>query len=419
MLLQINLKYMAESYPLFSKLSEKNTSGVAYKSHSLKRRIVALMAENGLMTVSELAAITSVSTPTISKLLNDLIDEGYVQDMGKVETPGGRRPCSFSLVSSAGYFMGVEVGEDCLRFALSDLNRNIIGTSQIDFATRSTPDTIDKIVAQINQAIENFEIKRQALLGVGLILRGRVDSVSGHSYNYGNSDNKPLAEVMSERLGLRTILENDTRAVAYAEHTASNETRDIKNLLFLYVGRGVGVGIIINGELYYGKSGFSGEFGHIPFFENQIICHCGKKGCLETEVSGMALERMFNEALQSGASSILSPKLNEQHHVTMTEIIDAAADDDVLSIEMIGQMGEKLGRGMGVLINIFNPEAVVVGGTLARAGDYLMLPLRSALAKYSLSLVNNDSMLSISTLGDMGAVIGGALLTRNHILRVD
>lgn len=408
------------SKPSVFNIDQKDVAaGVPLKIYLLKRRIISSLAQYESLTVSELASMMGVSTPTIAKLLGELIAEGCIRDMGKVETSGGRRPCSFSLVSKAGYFLGVEVGEGCLRFALVDLNRNVIGTSEIEECDNSnSPETINKIVEQIQVAISNFGVERKKILGIGLIIRGRVDSLTGHSYGYLNFSDKPISEVLSERLALRTIVENDTRAIAYAEHILSNEGSGERGSLFLHLDRGVGVGIIINGELYYGKSGFAGEFGHIPFFENEIICHCGKKGCLETEVSGMALERIFTAALKNGASSILSEKFNRLGHVSFTDIIEAASNDDVLSIELIGQMGEKLGRGMGVLLNLFNPEAIIVGGALARAGDYLMLPLRSALAKYSLSLVNNDSVLRLSTIGKMGSVIGGALLTRSHVLAI-
>lgn len=409
---------MAETYNLFSTNTDQIPGGVTYKSFVLKRRILASLAESGLLTVSELAIEMGVSTPTIAKLLSDLMAEGYVQDMGKVETPGGRRPCGFSLVGTAGYFMGIEMEDDCLRFALVDMNRNIVGTSTVEHSQgASTNETIDRIIEQVLLAIDAFEVDKHKLLGVGLILRGRVDSVTGHSYSYLHLDDKRLSQVLTEKLGVRTIIENDTRAVTYAEHVLNSDSHNLKNSLFLYVGRGVGVGIIINGELYYGKSGFSGEFGHIPFFQNQIICHCGKKGCLETEASGAALERTFMESLRSGASSILSSKFASEGRVTLTDIIEASSQDDVLSIELIGEVGEKLGRGIGVLINLFNPEAVIIGGALSEAGDYLILPLRAALAKYSLSLVNNDSTLRVSSIGETGPVVGGALLTRNHILK--
>lgn len=410
---------MASAYPLFLfDPCAKTTTGVPYKVYRLKRKIIAALAHNEWLTVADMAALLGVSSPTISKLIAELIAEGYVCDKGKVETSGGRRPCSFSLVPTAGYFLGVELGERCVRFALSDMNRSVVETFQVDYEEHATDphQRLEQLVQTINQAIDRCAIDRKKVLGVGLVLRGRVDSVSGHSYNQFSFADQSVADRLSKRLSLRVIVENDTRAVTFAEHLEQGEK--LRHSLFVFVGRGAGVGIMVDGTLYYGKSGFSGEFGHTPFFENQRICTCGKKGCLETEVSGVALERMFVEAMKNGASSILSERYAQNKQIDFQEIVQAAKADDVLSIELIGTMGEKLGRGVGVLINIFNPETIIIGGPLAAAGDYLMLPLRSSLAKYSLSLVNNDSTLRLSTTGEMGAAVGGALLTRSRVLAV-
>lgn len=119
---------------------------------------------------------------------------------------------------------------------------------------------------------------------------------------------------------------------------------------------GVGVGMMFDDKLYYGKTGFAGEFGHIPLFDNEIICHCGKKGCLETEASGIALEKMFVTRMNAGETSVLSEKKKSGKDILLYDIIEAANNDDVLSISLISEIAEKLGRGVGVLINLFNPN---------------------------------------------------------------
>lgn len=407
---------MTKKSSLFAPSVAAQTTGVSFKSHILKKRIISSLATEPLSTVAELSLELNVSAPTIAKLIGELIGEGYVCDMGKIETQGGRRPASFALADNSGYFLGIEVGNDYLRFALCDMNGNIVKNSIVeDFDPANSSDVLSLILSKVDDAIADFGVERKKILGQGITIRGRVDSVGGYSYNFLNMGSTPLASIMSERTGIRTIIENDTRAVAFAEYVINGDSRD-ENRLFINVDRGIGVGIIIGGKLYYGKSGFSGEFGHIPFFDNEIICHCGKKGCLETEASGAALEIAFMRSIEGGGSSILSAKVERNERITYFDIIEAAKNDDVLSIELLGSIGEKLGRGIGVLMNLFNPESVVIGGALSRAGDYLMLPIRTALAKYSLSLVNNDSVLRLSSLGDIGGVVGAALLTRHHIV---
>lgn len=411
---------MADNHiKLFNNPQAEQLSGVALKSYLLKRKIIFELATNKDLTVTDLSNILNVSNPTVTKSIAELIEDGYVCDLGKIETSGGRRPQSYGLINESGFFLGVDLLEDHINFELIDINKNrLIMEMGVEFTAQNSYDSLNSLSETISDFIDRNGIQKEKILGIGMSLRGRVDSSSGHSYNIFNFDPRPLSELLTQKTGIATIIENDTRAMAYAEWSMYGDQAS-QNALFINASQGVGVGIIIGGKLFYGKSGFSGEFGHIPFFDNQMICHCGKKGCLETEASGAALKRLFVDSLKKGASSILSEKFQETGAVSLRDIMEAAAKDDVLSIELITNIGEKLGRGIGVLINLFNPELVVIGGVLSSVGDYLMLPIRTALNKYSLSLVNRDSQLIVSKLGESAGVIGSALLARNRILEVE
>jgi len=221
--------------------------------------------------------------------------------------------------------------------------------------------------------------------------------------------------MFEEKLGIDVSIDNDSRAMAYGEYIKGRVQAE-KNIIYVNVGWGLGLGIIVNGQLYYGKSGFSGEFGHITAFENEILCHCGKKGCLETEASGSALYRKFLEKLHNGQSSLLTQQKENEDEITLNDIIDVALQEDILAIELIEEVGNTLGKHVAGLINLFNPELVIIGGTLANAGDYLILPLRSAIKKYSLNLVNKDSSIKVSKLGDKAGLLGASLLARSKFL---
>lgn len=409
---------MTTNTSILGSVTDENMSVVAYKAFMLKRRIILALATEGDCTIADLSRILNVSNPTITKLVGELIQEGYVRDLGKIETGGGRRPCAFGLVSDSGYFLGVTILDDALCFEVIDLNKNPVTVQKdIPFAYNTNTQFIETLVQRIQEFIATLGSARDKILGMGITAKGRVDAASGVIYNTMNTDGYPLARIIWEKTGIETIVENDTRAMTYAEYL-SGDNSGVQNALFINIGRGIGVGIIVRGKLYYGKSGFSGEFGHIPFFDNEKICQCGKKGCLETEASGMALETIFADRLRDGASSILSDKFRAGETISMHDIIEAAKNDDVLSIDLITSIGEKLGRGISVLINLFNPELVVIGGPLSEVGDYLMLPIRTALNKYSLRLVTRDTTLRLSTLGDTAGVRGAALLTRNRILGI-
>lgn len=199
------------------------------------------------------------------------------------------------------------------------------------------------------------------------------------------------------------------------ENTCKDALKGEKDIIFVNVSWGLGIGIIIDGKIYKGKSGFSGEFGHISTFDNEIICHCGKKGCLETEASGSALHRTLLERIKKGENSILSERINMENPLTLDEIIAAVNKEDVLCIEIVEEIGQKLGKQIAGLINIFNPELVIIGGTLSLTGDYITQPIKTAVRKYSLNLVNKDSVITTSKLKDKAGIVGACMLARSRM----
>ena len=402
----------------FNRHEDEVLKGISHKNSLIKRNIIAHMALNGECTLSELTRELHISVPTITKLVQELVDETIVCDLGKVETPGGRRPNVFGLANSAIYFAGVNVGRDNMSYLITDLQNNII-KQQFDtsFELLDRSPCLEKICANIERFIATCGIDRGKILGLGVGITGRVNPDTGRSYKYFTSSEQSLRDLLEHRIGIRVLLENDTRARCYAEYTCS-KSKDDKNLLYLHLGRGVAIGIVTDGKLYYGKSGFAGEFGHIPFFDNEIICSCGKKGCLETEVSGIAIEEKIVRKIESGVNTILREKYDRQEPIHIDDIIAAAKNDDNLSIELIEEAGEKVGKAVAFLINTFNPETVIVGGNLAAAGDYIMLPLKSSTNKYSLNLVFKDTKFRLSKMTENANAWGVAMLIRNKIIGI-
>lgn len=170
-------------------------------------------------------------------------------------------------------------------------------------------------------------------------------------------------------------------------------------------------------EGIHGKIRISGEFGHVNVFDNEILCHCGKKGCLETEASGSALHRILLERIGSGESSILS-KRTVENPPTLDEIITAVNKEDLLCIEIVEEIGQKLGRQIAGLISIFNPELVIIGGTLSLTGDYIVQPIKTAIRKYSLNLVNKDATVTVSKLKNKAGVVGACMLARSRMFEI-
>ncbi|XVJ67466.1 MAG: ROK family transcriptional regulator [Lacibacter sp.] len=405
---------MSSTHSLMEVFGEDVTgSGVALKNKSLKKDIINQLDEDGDLTIADLSRELNISTPKITSLVNELIDEGLLQDLGKIDSTGGRRASIYGLVNDACYFIGVDVKRYYINIGLLDFKKHLVSVHEkIPYPLENTQQSLAALIDTIRNFIKEQGIAKDKILGIGINLSGRVNNITGYSYSYFHFHEEPLVATIEQELGIKTFLENDSNAMAYGEFAHGVVTNE-KNVLFINLDYGTGSGIIVDGKVYYGKSGFSGEFGHIPFYDNEIICGCGKKGCLETEVSGQALLRKVKEKMEAGAATILSKNKNE---LKLEDLIEAAKQEDVLMIELLAEMGEKLGRALAVLINLFNPELVILGGTLAETGDYLRLPARSALNKYSLSLVNNDTQVKLSKLGEKAGVMGGCLIARNKVL---
>ena len=329
------------------KFSGDKNSGAEYKNSLLKKSILAFLARTEGATIADLSGKLNISIPTVTKLVAELKEEGYLIDHGKIETAGGRRPNVFGLSADAFYFLGVDVRRRRLEFVLVDFKGNILQEKHnVPFVLKNTQEALEQVCVETEQFISEIEIKKEEIIGIGFSLTGRVDPTNGYSYTYFNSSEIPLTDILQERLGVRTYIENDSRAMMYAEKIFG-EVKEEKNVLFVNLGRGLGIGMMLDDKLYYGKTGFAGEFGHIPLFDNEVLCHCGKKGCLETEASGISLEKMMVERMQAGETSVLTPQWEAGKEILVYDIIRAANNDDVLAISLISEIAENWAGGRG------------------------------------------------------------------------
>ena len=285
----------------------------------------------------------------------------------------------------------------------------------VPYQFENTPAALDRLCDAINEFILTLPIPREKILSVGVNISGRVNPFTGYSYSIFYFEENPLSQIMEEKLHVKTFIENDTRSMTFGEYM-QGVVHGEKDILFVNVSWGLGLGIIINGEVYYGHSGFSGEFGHFSFFDNEVLCHCGKKGCLETGASGSALCRMLTERYKEGSNTILASKIDAGEQITLNDLIDAIHKEDMLTIEILEEIGVNLGKGIAGLINIFNPELVILGGPLSETGEYLLLPIKSAVKKYSLNMVSRDTQIKLSKLGNTAGVLGACLLSRSKLL---
>ena len=397
-------------------MKESFLSKIDSKNSALKKKIIGLCINDGDFSIAELSKELNTSIPTITKLVGELIDEGFLEDLGKSGTSGGRRPSIFGLNSAAGYFVGTDIKRHHISIAIANFKGKIIDFQEdIPFTLECSETSADELCERIRQYIRQAGINSEDVLSYGFNLTGRVNHETGYSFTYFIGEDKPLKTLLEEKMNAPVSIENDSRAMAYGEYICGMANNE-KNMLFINVSWGLGMGMILDGKLYYGKSGYSGEIGHFPLLDNDIICQCGKVGCLETGASGLAVHRIFLEKLREGKASALSAKFNNGEEISLGDILDALAEEDVLAIEAVEEIGNTLGRAIAGLINIFNPELVVIGGRMSTAEEYLMLPIKSAINKHSLNIVSKDTVIKFSKLGKKAGPIGACMLSRSHLL---
>ena len=382
----------------------------------LQKGILKLCIDKGACSIADLSKALDISIPTTTKLLAELVEGGFIAEMGKVGTSGGRRPNTFGLNPDAGYFLGVDVARQHFHVAISDFKGDIKFFFQdIAFVLEASADSFRTMSRKIKEVVSEAGLEWNRILGVGISLSGRVNPEKGFSLSYFVSDDIQLGDIFQRELDAPVSIENDSRAMTYGEYRSNGGQTD-PNMLFINLSWGLGMGMILDGKLYYGTSGFSGEFGHFPLLDNNVMCRCGKIGCLETGASGSALTHWIKHQLKEGRRSSLSAIYKRDGDISLQNVLDAVEDEDVLAIEGIGAVGDTLGRGIAGLINIFNPGLVVIGGRLIVGKDYLMLPIRTAVNRYSLSKVSTDTRIVFSMLGRSAAAIGDCLLSRDKYL---
>lgn len=388
---------------------------IGSKNALTKKSIINHFIYNGGSTIPDLSKEFELSVPTITKFISEMCEDGYINDYGKLETNGGRHPNLYGLNPESGYFVGVDVKKFSINIGAINFKGDMMELDMdIPLKFEDTEIYLNKLCTSVTEFINKLTIDKSKILNVNFNISGRVNPESGHSFSQLNFEERPLATILSEKIGYNTSIDNDTRAMAYGEFLKGC-VKGEKDLIFINVSWGLATAIIIDGKLYKGKSGFAGEFGHFSVYENEKLCHCGKKGCLETEASGSALHRILLSRIEKGESSILSLKKEDLKNITLSDIIEAVHKEDMLCIEIVEEIGQKLGKQIASLINLLNPELVIIGGTLSLTGDYITQPIKTAVRKYSLNLVNKDSIIKTSNLQDQAGIVGACMLARSKM----
>lgn len=395
--------------------NKNSLPGLKEKRYQQKRDIIGFLYKMGELSKPEICRLTNMTTPTISRIIDELIEEGWVTDQGQGPSIGGKRPHIFSLNPDAAYIMGVDIGRESVKIAIFNLRKEIIGEIKVYpsvLENKDNEETLGDLEAKINRTLEVLQIPRSKIKVAGFALPGLIDS-DGISYTYLTYENTSIQKVLQEMLGIPVFIDNDSMIMAMAEHSFG-AAQEAAHALCISINECIGLGMILNSQPYSGCKGMAGEFGHIRISGLETPCYCGKMGCLETIASGRAIIRSAQKAIQNGVqTAIVTTSSGEP--VTLASIIKAAQQDDIFAIDLLQKAGEKIGEGISTLIHLFNPELLVVGGEIVNAGDLIVTPIQQTLNKYTLARLKNQCEIRLSTLHSEAAILGTLMVVMKHL----
>ena len=290
---------------------------------------------------------------------------------------------------------------------------------QLTMADEGRQEVLNRLFSVVDRLLEKSRTEASQLDAISIAAAGAIDSVKGlitHSPHLPGWCNVPLKDIIAERYRLSTFLINDASAAALGEHRLG-AGRGASNLVYLTVSTGIGGGIIIGGRLYLGTSGSAGELGHMTIDVNGSRDSCGNIGCLEQMASGTAIADAAKRRLREGKSSTLTRMVDgEIENVTAEKVALAARDGDRLASEVIHRAACYLGAGLTNIVNIFNPEMIVVGGGVSKMGDLLLEPARQVVAERAFELPAEAVHIVTAELGDDAGVLGAACFARQQKL---
>jgi predicted NBD/HSP70 family sugar kinase len=381
---------------------------------SNRARVLVELYMNGPMTRLEIGAAAEVSAATVSNLVGELITQGVVMEAGVEESEGGRPRVLLQVNANYANVIGVDVGETAVLTEVFDLGLQVLAshTSAPKSALRDLDEVVALILGGIERVVADSGVEPESILGVGVGVPGLVergDDAVVHSQTVG-WDGVPLGEMLRAGTSLPLVIDNGAKAFGQAEKWFG-AAREAQNAIILLLGGGAGTAIITDGELYRGSSSSAGEWGHTTVTANGRICRCGASGCLEAYIGAAAVASRYDEL--SGSSEPVA----REDVVSRIVAIAAAGPDDRAAAQLLEETAVYVGTGIADLINLFNPERIVVGGWMgALLGPKLLPRVREVAADHALRLPFRQVEIVAAELGRDAVALGAATLPISRFL---
>lgn len=383
--------------------------------------ILRYLHKQAPLSRAQLANLTNLNKSTVSSLVEELIERKLIHEVGQNASWTGRPATLLELNPGAGCIIGVELGVDFVAVILIDFIGKILWRQKQEADPSEAQEaTINQTLTMVDDAISAAKSMDLRLLGLGLSTPGTVNTNAGLLIFAPNLHwrNVPLGKIFYEHTGLTTFVDNDANAAALGEHLFG-VARQANSFICIFAGVGIGGGLFLNGELYRGASGFAGEIGHCTFlFETfQTPCHCGKSGCWETFANQYSILERVRARLEVKRSSIIPELMAENNSpLTFQIIVKAAEAGDIEATEALAEAGKALGIGIANLINIFNPDMIVIGGPLSEAGSFLLPAVEESVKIRAFNEVLAEAEILLSHFGADASLMGAGALVIQAII---
>ncbi len=398
---------------------EKITAAPEFMRELNKALILNLVRQQREIFRADIARRTRLSRSTVSTIVSELIDEGWLSESGPGKSRGGRRPIILTFNNQAGYVLGIGVGATHLMALVTDLDAQIVAEIERPFSAAAGPEVGLPAIVEIGRdALSRAGIDSTQLIGAGVGVPGPLD------YKRGTIVAPPIMPGWHEtpvRDQLRAVFEtpvylnNDANLGALGErHYGAGQNVD--NLAFIKVATGIGCGIIIDGQIYHGQTGAAGEIGHLTIDEDGPPCKCGSYGCLEAMAGGQAIAQRAELAIQAGRPTLLR-ELSTNGKLTAKDVDRAARKGDTLSQQLYQDAGRLIGIAVADLINLLNPGLVIIGGGVAQAGELMLESLRETACQRSIRATIGNIEIVQSALGRRSTALGAVALVLEETFR--
>lgn len=390
--------------------------GAVPRSPRLADSVLRMIWEARRISRAEIARRAGLSRSTVSEVVEELLPSGLIAEAGEGDSQGGRRPIVLEFQDDAGVLLGVDIGASHVSVVLTDLRGRVRAWHHLDFPARSDPAGTGALVLELcERAMAEARARRARLVGIGIGVPSPVDprdperlsAIALPAWN-----GRLTLEALRERFRVPLRIDNDANLGALAERWWGS-ARDLDDFAYVKVATGIGSGHFVNGRIYRGSTGVAGEIGHVAIDPRGAPCNCGNRGCLQTYIGTKALlDRVASLRAQYPESA-----LGALRDPSLWQVEEAALADDPLALHVVREAAEYLGIAVAGMMNLLNPAAVIIGGSIARLGERLLSPLRETVLRRTFVSAAAASQIRTSGLGPQDVAIGAATLVLDAALQ--